>query len=75
MDSLLSILNLDPSLMAKVVPIVVLVMGCLSGAAVILKAVAKVTKSDADDKAASLLDKAISLGQKVVDFLSGNVKH
>lgn len=75
MDSLLSMINIDPSLIAKIVPIVVLTMGILSGSAMILNAVAKFTATDADDKAAGVVAKIIAVGQKLVDFLSGNVKH
>ena len=75
MDLILQLLSIDPALMAKIVPIVLLVLGCLSGVAMILHAVAKVTKIDADDKAVSILDKGLAVLQKIVDFLSGNVKH
>lgn len=75
MDSLLGLINVDPALLAKIAPIVILVMGILSGLALILNAVAKFTKTDADDKAAGVVQKIIAAGQKVVDFLSGNVKH
>lgn len=75
MDLILQLLSIDPALMAKIVPIVLLVLGCLSGVAMILHAVSKVTKTDADDKAVSILDKSIAILQKIVDFLSGNVKH
>ena len=75
MDSLLQLAHIDPALLAKIFPIVVLSMGILSGFAVSLKALAKFTKTDADDKAASFIDKAIAIGQKIVDFLSGNIQH
>ena len=75
MEALLQMVNIDPALLSKVVPIVLVVMGCLSGLAVALRAIAKLTASEVDDKAVSFLDKALAVGQKIVDFLSGNVKH
>jgi len=75
MLDILNLIHVDPALLAKIFPIVVLSMGILSGCAVILKSVAKFTKTDADDKAVGFVDKAIAIGQKVVDFLSGNIQH
>jgi hypothetical protein len=75
MESLLQLVHVDPALLAKIFPIVVLSMGILSGIAVSLKAVASFTSTKADDAAASFLDKAIAIGQKIVDFLSGNIQH
>lgn len=75
MDSLLQLVNVDPALLAKIFPIVLLVMGVLSGVSVILNAISKFTATDADDKAASFVGKIVEYGKKVVDFFSGNVKH
>lgn len=75
MEQLLSIININPTLLAQIGPIVILVMGILSGAALMLNAIAKFTKTDADDKAVGILGKVIAAGQKLVDFFSGNVKH
>lgn len=75
MEQLLQIVNIKPELLAQIGPIVILVMGILSGLAMVLNAVAKFTKTDADDKAASVVAKVIAAGQKLVDFFSGNVKH
>jgi len=75
MEQLLSLVNINPALLAQIGPIVILVMGILSGSAVILNAIAKFTKTDADDKASGVLAKVIAAGQKLVDFFSGNVKH
>lgn len=75
MEQLLGIINIKPELLAQIGPIVILVMGILSGLAVILNAIAKFTKTDADDKASGVLGKVIAAGQKLVDFFSGNVKH
>lgn len=75
LDSLFSLLNVDPALLAKILPIVVLSMAILSGISVILNAVAKFTPGKGDDQAAGFLDKMIAFAQKLVDFISGNVKH
>lgn len=75
MEQLLALVNIKPELLAQVGPIIILVMGILSGCAVGLSAIAKFTKTDADDKAAGVLAKVIAAGQKLVDFFSGNVKH
>lgn len=75
MDALLQLVNIDPALLAKIGPIVLLVMGCLSGIAVILNAFAKFFSNGAVGKAGSLMGKAVELLQKLNDFLSGNVKH
>lgn len=66
---------LDPAMIAKVLPIIILVNGCLAGLAIILNAVAKYTKSDADDKAASIFAKVLGGLQKIVDMISANPKH
>ena len=75
LEAILGMANIDPALLAKVMPIVFLVMAILSGAAMILRGIAKFTASDKDDKAASIMDKVIGYAQKLVDILSGNVKH
>jgi hypothetical protein len=41
----------------------------------ILRAVAKFTASDKDDKASGIVDKIISYAPKLVDILSANIKH
>lgn len=66
---------LDPSMIAKVLPIMILVNGCLFGAYKILEAVAKYTATDADDKAASVMGKVIGGIQKLIDIAMGNPKH
>lgn len=75
MDIMLSLLNIKPELIGSILPIVILTMGCLSGVATILAAISKFTKTDADDKASGTFGKIIEAGQKLIDFLSGNVKH
>lgn len=75
LDSLFALINIDPALLAKILPIMILCMGILSGLAMVLDAVAKFTKSDADDKAVGFVAKAIDFLKKFVDFISGNVKH
>lgn len=75
MNQLLEIINIKPELLAQIGPIVILVMGILSGLALMLNAIAKFTKTDADDKAVGILGKVIAAGQKLVDFFAGNVKH
>lgn len=75
MEGLLQLLNIDPALIAKLFPAMLLVMGILSGLAMILNAVAKFTKTDADDKVAGFVGKGIAYCQKVIDFFSGNIKH
>mgnify|MGYP001203933758 CR=1 FL=1 len=75
LDSLFSLLSIDPALLAKILPIIVLCMGILSGLAMVLNAVAKFTKGPGDDKAAGILGKVIEFMQKLIDFISGNVKH
>lgn len=75
LDSLFSLLSIDPALLAKILPIVVLCMGILSGLAMVLDAVAKFTKTDADDKAVGFVGKGIDFLKKLIDFISGNVKH
>lgn len=74
-DSLFALLSIDPALLAKILPIMILCMGILSGLAIVLNAIAKFTKGSGDDKAASIVEKVIAFLQKVVDFASGNVKH
>lgn len=75
LDSLFGLLNIDPVLLSKILPIVILCMGILSGLAMVLNAVAKFTKTDADDKAVGIVGKVLELLKKIVDFMSGNVKH
>lgn len=75
MDQLLQLINVDPALIGKIVPIVVLVMGCLSGVGMILNAIAQFTPSDVDNKFAGIIAKVVEYLKKVVDFFSGNVKH
>ena len=75
LDSLFALINVDPALLGKILPIMVLSMAILSGISVILNAIAKFTPGKGDDQAAGLLDKVIAFAQKLVDFISGNVKH
>lgn len=75
MLEILSLLSIDPALLAKVAPIVILVMGCLSGCYMILEAVSKFTKSESDDKALGIFKKALDIFKKVTDFFSANIKH
>jgi hypothetical protein len=76
MESLLALVNIDPALLAKIGPIVLLVMGCLSGVAVILNAFANFFNKKASlGKVAAVMAKINEYLQKINDFLSGNVKH
>lgn len=75
MLDIIAALNIDPALFAKILPIVLLTMGILSGISIVLNAIAKATKSEGDDKLAAKLQKILGFGQKIVDFISGNVKH
>lgn len=75
LEAILGMANIDPALLAKVMPIVLLVMACLSGAAVILRGIAKFTASDKDDKASGIVDKILGYAHKLIDIVSGNVKH
>ena len=72
---LLNLVNVSPELLAKVVPIVLLTLGCMSGLSMMLNAIAKFTENKADDKVADIVAKLLSRLQKLVDLLSGNVKH
>jgi hypothetical protein len=75
LNNLLQLVNIDPAMLAKILPIVVLSMGILSGAYMILDAISKFTKSDADNKFVAYFGKVIDFGKKLVDFFSGNQKH
>lgn len=75
LNNLLQMINVDPALFAKILPIVVLCMGILSGAYMILDAISKFTKTDADNKIVAGFGKVIEFGKKFVDFFSGNQKH
>lgn len=75
MELLNGILNLDPALIAKVLPIMLLVNGCLAGVAMIISAIVKFTASKSDDKVADISNKVAGYAQKLVDILMGNVKH
>jgi hypothetical protein len=75
MEMLQGLINLDPALIGKVLPIMLLINGCLAGLAMILNAVVKFTKSSSDDKAGSIANKVVGYSQKLVDILMGNVKH
>jgi dimeric dUTPase (all-alpha-NTP-PPase superfamily) len=75
LNNLLQMVNVDPALFAKIMPIVVLSLGILSGVYMILDAISKFTKSDADNKIVAYFGKVIDLGKKLVDFFSGNQKH
>jgi hypothetical protein len=75
MLEILSMFNIDPEMLMKVGPIVVLVMGCLSGLYMILDTVSKFTKSDADNKIVAVMAKVMDVMKKIADFFSGNMKH
>ncbi len=66
---------IDPSLLLKVLPIIVLINGCLFGLYKILEAVSKYTSTDADDKAANIMGKVIGGIQKLIDVVMGNPEH
>lgn len=75
MELLNGILNLDPALIAKVLPIILLVNGILAGIAMIISAIVKFTASKSDDKVGEIGNKVAGYAQKLVDILMGNVKH
>lgn len=75
LNNLLQMINVDPALFAKILPIVVLSMGILSGCYMILDAISKFTKTDADNKIVAVFGKVIDFGKKFIDFFSGNQKH
>lgn len=75
LNSLLQLINVDASMLAKMLPIVILCMGILSGCYVALDAISKFTKTDADNKFVAYFGKALEFGKKLVDFFSGNQKH
>lgn len=76
MDALLQLVNIKPEMLAQIGPIVLLVMGCLSGIAVILNAFAKFFAGNKGlGTASGIMGKAVALLQKLNDILSGNVKH
>lgn len=75
LEPLLKLVNIDPALLAKIGPIVLLVMGCLSGVAVILNAFAKFFNKGGLGKASGIIGKINEYLQKLNDFFSGNVKH
>lgn len=66
---------IDPSMIAKVLPIIILVNGCLFGAYKVLEAVSKYTSTDADDKAVGVFGKVLGGLQKLLDAISANPKH
>jgi hypothetical protein len=75
LNNLLQMINVDPALLAKILPIVVLSMGIMSGIYMMLDAISKFTKTDADNKFVAYFGKVIEFGKKFVDFFSGNQKH
>ena len=66
---------LDPALIAKVLPIIVLINGCLFGLFKILEAIAAFTPSDTDNKIAGWLGKGVTALQKLIDIAGFNPSH
>ncbi len=60
---------------ASVVLVAVCLNAGLSALSIILDKIKDLTPSDADNKAAEFVKGVISAVQKVIDFLSANVKH
>lgn len=75
LNNLLQMINVDPALFAKILPLVILSMGILSGCYMILDAISKFTKTDADNKLVAAFGKFMEFAKKFVDFFSGNNKH
>lgn len=75
LDSLLGLMNISPEMLMKIGPIVVLVMGIMSGLYMVLDAISKFTSTDADNKIVAVMAKIMEVIKKIADFFSGNMKH
>lgn len=75
MDAIIQLLKIDPAIFAKIIAIVLIINAVLSGLAATLHKVAEMTDNQGLDKADGIVQKIVFYAQKVVDFLSANVKH
>lgn len=75
MELILKLMNIDPAQFSNFLPMIVLVMGLLSAVSMALSAIAKYSNNSASSGLVSVIGKVMEFGQKIVDFLSGNVKH
>ena len=66
---------LDPAMLLKILPIILLINGVMFGAYKVLEAISKFTKTDADDKAVGVFGKIIAGLQKIVDVIGMNPKN
>ena len=79
MDSLVSMLlgflNIEPTMEAKMVAIMLLVNTCLAGGYKILEAIVNFTPSEKDNAAAGVVKKVLDVIKIVTDVISANMKH
>jgi hypothetical protein len=66
---------LNAELVGKVLLIMMIVMGCLSGMSLALEKIKDLTESDLDNKIYAVVSKIAGALQKVVDFISANRAH
>lgn len=79
MDALISMLfgflNIEPTMEAKIVAIMVLVNTCLAGCYKIFEAIANFTPSEKDNAAAGIVKKVLDVVKMIADVISANIKH